>query len=69
MANVVYTQNRCPMKVLCSATPKGMWSGRRPCIVHMRIFGSLAYAIVRTRRGASSIIKESNVCFLDIART
>ena len=34
------------MKVLYSVTSKEMWSGGKPCIVHMRVFGSLAYAMV-----------------------
>jgi hypothetical protein len=46
VANAVYTLNRCPMKVLRSVTPEEMWSGRRPCVAHMRVFGSIAYVVV-----------------------
>jgi hypothetical protein len=46
VANAVYTLNRCPMKVLRSVTPEEMWSKRRPCVAHMRVFGSFAYAMV-----------------------
>ena len=45
VANAVYTLNRCPTKALTSVTPEEMWSGRRPCVAHMRVFGSVAYAM------------------------
>ena len=31
---------------LRSVTPEEMWSGRRPCVAHMHVFGSLTYAMV-----------------------
>jgi len=31
---------------LPSVTPEEAWSGRRPCVAHMRVFGSIAYARV-----------------------
>ena len=46
VANAVYTLNRCPTKALKTVTPEEMWSGRRPCVAHMRVFGSMAYAMV-----------------------
>jgi hypothetical protein len=46
VANAVYTLNRCPMKVLRSVTPEEMWSGRRPCVTHMRVFRSIAYVVI-----------------------
>jgi hypothetical protein len=46
VANAVYTLNRCPTKAFRSVTPKEMWSGRRPCVAHMRVFGTIAYAMV-----------------------
>ena len=45
VANAVYTLNRCPTKALRMVTPEEMWSGRRPCVAHMRVFGSIAYAM------------------------
>jgi transposase InsO family protein len=41
-----YTRNRCPSRALPSITPKEAWSGRKPCISHMRVFGCIAYAMV-----------------------
>lgn len=46
VVNVVYTRNRCPTKALDSITSEETWSGRRPCIAHMRVFGCVAYAIM-----------------------
>jgi len=43
VVNVVYTLNRSATKALKSITPEEMWSGRRPCVAHMRVFGNLAY--------------------------
>ena len=50
VANVVYTQNRCQVRALDSITPEIAWSGRRPCIAHMRVFGCVAYAMVPDER-------------------
>ena len=46
MANVVYILYQCPTWALRFITPKEMWSGRRPCVTHMRVFGSIPYAMV-----------------------
>ena len=39
----VYVQNHCPHKILGMSTPKEAYSGKRPDISHLRIFGSLVY--------------------------
>ena len=39
----VYVQNRCPHKVLGMSTPEEAYSGKRPDISHLRIFGSPVY--------------------------
>ena len=46
VSNAVYTRNRCPNKALVNVTPEEAWSGKRPCISHMRVFGCIAYAKV-----------------------
>ena len=45
VSNAAYTRNRCPTSALASMTPHEAWSGRRPNIGHMRIFGCVAYAL------------------------
>ncbi|CAL9021568.1 unnamed protein product [Prunus brigantina] len=40
----VYVLNRCPTKALEKKTPFEAYSGRKPGIKHLRVFGSLCYA-------------------------
>jgi reverse transcriptase-like protein len=46
VVNAVYTRNRCPTNALSSMTPQQAWSGKKPCVSHMRTFGCIAYAKV-----------------------
>ena len=41
-----YVLNRCPTKAITTITPYEAWTGHKPNVGHMRIFGSLAYAFV-----------------------
>ena len=43
----VYCRNRCPTSTLDKCTPYEAWTGEKPKIGHMRVFGCLAYAHVR----------------------
>ena len=45
VSNAAYIRNRCPTSAVASMTPQEAWSGRRPNIGHMRIFGCVAYAL------------------------
>jgi hypothetical protein len=45
VSNAAYTRKRCPTSAVASMTPQEAWSGRRPNIDHMRIFGCVAYAL------------------------
>ena len=40
---VVYVQNRCPYRVLGMSTPKEAFTGKKPDISHLKIFGSPVY--------------------------
>jgi len=40
---VVYLSNRCPTKSLWNKTPQEAWSGRKPSVSHLRVFGSIGY--------------------------
>ena len=42
----VYLSNRSPTKNVRDQTPQEAWSGRKPSVKHLRIFGSIAYAHV-----------------------
>ena len=46
----MYTHNRCPNMALVDITPQEAWSGKRPCISHMRVLGCIAYAKVRDEK-------------------
>jgi hypothetical protein len=42
----VYIKNRCATKALDSKTPQEAWSGRKPDVSHLRVFGCKAFAHV-----------------------
>jgi hypothetical protein len=42
-STTVYIQNRCPHKVLESKTPEEVFTGCKPSVEHLRIFGSPIY--------------------------
>ena len=39
-------QNRCPHAKLNGQTQHEAWSGKKPCVSHLKVFGSVAYAHV-----------------------
>ena len=39
----VYVQNRCPHRVLGMSTPEEAFTGKKPDISHLKIFGSSVY--------------------------
>src|ERR1044072_557364 len=42
----VYIFNKCPTKKLKDKVPEEVWTGRKPLVKHLRMFGSLAYVHV-----------------------
>ncbi|WVZ15284.1 hypothetical protein V8G54_012850 [Vigna mungo] len=42
----VYVQNRCPHAKLGEKTPQEIWSGVKPNVSHLKVFGSVAYGQV-----------------------
>ena len=42
----IYLLNRCPTKSVKRMTPQEAWSGYKPNVTHLRIFGCVAYAQV-----------------------
>ena len=50
VCNAVYVRNRCPTKVVERVTPEEAWSGRIPHVLHMHVFGCVAYAKVSDQR-------------------
>ncbi|XP_073102473.1 uncharacterized protein [Elaeis guineensis] len=46
----VYLLNRCPTKILEGITPQEAWSGYKPNISHLKMFGCIAYAHIPDQR-------------------
>jgi transposase InsO family protein len=44
--NAVHVRNRCPTRAVKGKTPYEMWTGNKPSIDHLRVFGCLAYVHV-----------------------
>jgi len=42
----IYILNRCPTKAIQGKTPFEAWSGRKPNISHLRVFGCVAFSFV-----------------------
>jgi transposase InsO family protein len=64
VVNAVYTRNRCPTSAVEGMTPEQAWSGRQPCVAHMRIFGCIAYAKVPDERRTKLEAKALKCVFL-----
>ncbi len=64
----VYIKNRCLTKALDSNTPQEAWSGKKPDVSHLRIFGCKTFTHVpdeeRTKLESSPCL----VCFKDIMK-
>jgi len=45
-----YILNKCPTKKLKTQVPEEVWSGRKPSISHLRVFGSICYKHVPDAR-------------------
>ena len=45
-----YIQNRVPHKNLYGITPFESWSGHKPYVTHLRIFGSKAWSRIPTEK-------------------
>ena len=46
----VYLSNCSPTRSVWGKTPQETWSGRKPNISHLRVFGSIAYAHVSNQK-------------------
>lgn len=48
--NVVYILSRCPTKKQKNNVPEEVWSGKRPSVSHLNVFGSICYKHVSHAR-------------------
>ncbi|KAK2979848.1 hypothetical protein RJ640_000735 [Escallonia rubra] len=42
----VYSSNRCPTRSVWNQTPQEAWTGYKPSVSHLKVFGSIAYVHV-----------------------
>jgi len=45
-----YILNRCPTKKMKDKVPEEIWSGRKPLVSHLKVFGSICYKCVPDSR-------------------
>ena len=50
MFTAVYLLNRSPTHTVKGKTPEEVWSGRKPKISHLKVFGSIAYVWIPTAK-------------------
>ena len=60
----VYVQNRCPHAKLEDQTPQEAWSGYKPTVSHLKVFGSVAYAHVPDQRRTKLDDKSKKYVFI-----
>ncbi len=56
---MMYIKYRCPTKARDSKTPQEAWSGRKPDVSHLRVFGCKAFAHVPER---TKLVSKSMPC-------
>ena len=44
LLTAVYLRNRSPTRALAGITPYQAWTGEKPCVNHLKVFGCAAYA-------------------------
>jgi hypothetical protein len=54
MQTYVYLKNKSPHKALYRTTPHELWTGKKPNLSHLRVFGTMAYVRVRREVYAGS---------------
>lgn len=65
VVNAVYVRNRCPTRALTSITPEEAWSGRKPCISHLRVFGCITYTKIPDQKRSKFDSKGTKCLFLE----
>ncbi|XP_052478791.1 uncharacterized protein LOC128034094 [Gossypium raimondii] len=60
----IYVQNRCPHAKLDDQTPQEAWSGQKPSVSHLKVFGSEAYAHLSDQRRTKLEDKSKRFIFI-----
>ena len=61
VATAAYLRARCPTKAVSHMTPEEAWSGQKPSISHLKIFGCEAY-VLKTESSRSKLDAKSKRC-------
>ncbi|KAK2456950.1 putative mitochondrial protein [Trifolium repens] len=64
VACAVYLSNRSPTRSVLGKTPQEAWSGRKPGISHIRVFGSIAHAHVPDEKRSKLDDKSEKYIFI-----
>jgi hypothetical protein len=56
-----YLVNRSPSSVLDDKTPQEVWTGKKPCLTHLKVFGCEAYVHV-PKENRSKLDKKAEKC-------
>jgi Integrase core domain len=59
---IVYIRNRCPTRALPTSTPYEAWTGIKPSITELRVFGCVAHIHVPKQRRVSKLSDRSTLC-------
>ena len=60
----IYVHNRCPHTKLDDQTPQEAWSGQKPTISHLKVFGSVAYAHIPDQKRTKLEDKSKRYIFI-----
>ncbi|KAM2377527.1 hypothetical protein ACFX1X_044117 [Malus domestica] len=63
----VYILNRCPTKALRNVTPFEAYSGRKPEVAHLKVFGSLCYVHIPSELRQKLDVKSTKGIFVGYA--
>ena len=64
VACAVYLSNRSPTRSVWGKTPQEAWSGRKPGISHLRVFGSIAHVHVPDKKRTKLDDKSESFIFI-----
>ena len=63
----VYLSNLCPTRSVHGMTPQEAWSGKKPSVSHLCIFGSIAYFYVHDEKRVKLDNKSEKLVFIGYA--
>jgi hypothetical protein len=64
IAVATYILNLCPTKRLNCMTPEHVWSGKKPSIKHLRVFGSVCYRHIPDEKRRKLDAKSERLVFI-----